>query len=45
MSILVTCLCRQAGAVAGKKPKWGNIMELLEVPFIFEWSFGKKKIN
>jgi hypothetical protein len=33
MSILVTCLCRQAGAVAGKKPKLGNKMELLEVPY------------
>jgi len=33
MSILVTCLCRQAGAEAGKKPKLGNKMELLEVPF------------
>jgi len=33
MSILVTCLCGQAGAEAGKKPKFGNKMELLEVPF------------
>jgi len=32
MSILVTCLSRQAGAEAGKKPKSGNKMELLEVP-------------
>jgi hypothetical protein len=29
---------RQAGAVAGKKPKSGNKMELLEVPFT--WSYG-----
>jgi len=33
MSILVTCLSRQAGAVAGKKPKFGNKKELLAVPF------------
>jgi len=32
MSILVTCLCWQAGPVAVKKPKLGRKMELLEVP-------------
>ncbi len=36
MSILVTCLCLQAGAEAGKKPELGNKMELLEVPFIIK---------